>query len=70
MFTYNGLTMTEMMHIHSYYEAACTAEYVMENYDITDENEALAIGYEVRRLMDKYGYGEEEAVAIYMSREV
>ena len=68
MFTYNGLTMSEMTHIHAYYEAACTAEYVMENYDFESEDEALKIGYEVRRLMYKYNYTEEEAVAICISR--
>jgi hypothetical protein len=59
-----GITLNEydMYDIKKYYEAACTAEYVMENYDITDEGEALELGYEVRRLMDKYGYYEEEAI--------
>jgi hypothetical protein len=69
MFEFKGLTMSEMAQIHQHYEAACTAEYVMENYDIVSESEALAIGYNVRRLMDKYGYDEEEAIAIYMARE-
>ena len=69
MFEFNGLTMSEMARVHEYYEAACTAEYVMENYNITSESEALAIGYNVRRLMDKYGYDEDEAITVYMSRE-
>ena len=56
------LDVHDLMEIHAYYEAACTAEYLMENYGITDENEALCLGYEVRRLMDKYGYDEEEAI--------
>ena len=62
-----GVTLTEMdmYDIKKYYEAACTAEYIMENYDVTDEKEAIKLGHEVRRLMDKYG-GEEE----YVVREV
>lgn len=57
-----GITLTEweMYDIKTYYEAACTAEYIMENYDVTEE-EAMRLGHEVRRLMNKYG-GEEEDV--------
>ena len=64
-----GVTLNEyeMYDIKKYYEAACTAEYIMENYDITDEDEALKLGYEVRRLMDKYGSDEEEAIKQVMS---
>ena len=69
MFEFNGLTMSEMSKIHEHYEAACTAEYVMENYGITSERDALAIGYNVRFLMDKYGYDENEAIAICMAKE-
>ena len=68
MFTYNGLTMAEMLPIHRYYEAACTAEYVMENWNITDEEQALKIGYAVRELMDKYGYSEEEAIEVWLKK--
>lgn len=56
------LDMNDLIEIHSYYEARCTAEYLMENCDITDEDDALCLGYEVRRLMDKYGYDEETAI--------
>lgn len=62
MFTYNGLTMDEMSRICEYYRVASTAEYVMENYNISDEDAALKIGHDVRRLMDKYGYTEDEAI--------
>ena len=67
-----GVTLTEwdMYDIKKYYEAACTAEYIMENHDITDEDKALKLGYEVRRLMDKYGYYEEEAINEVMGKEV
>ena len=56
------LSMSDMVQINEYYEAACTAEYLMDNYDITDKDEAIDLGYDVRRLMDKYGYDEQEAI--------
>lgn len=31
------LNMADMVEIHKYYEAACTAEYLMDNYEITKE---------------------------------
>ena len=64
-----GIVLNDMdlVNIHKYYEAACTAEYLMDNYDITDEEEAMDIGYEVRRKMDKYGYDEEDAIKEVMS---
>ena len=57
-----GITLNEydMYDIKNYYEAHCTAEYIADNYDVTDE-EAVKLGYEVRRLMNKYG-GEEQDV--------
>lgn len=57
------LTMSDMVDIHEYYGAACTAEYLMENYEcIKSEEEALILGYEVRRTMDRYGLSEIEAI--------
>ena len=56
------LDINDLINIHDFYEAACTAEYLMDNYNIGDEDEAMQLGYEVRRLMDKYGYNEEEAI--------
>ena len=59
-----GITLDvgDLIEIHRYYEAACTAEFVMENYEVSDEDQALQIGYDVRRLMDKYDYSELEAI--------
>ena len=59
-----GITLDvgDLVDIHRYYEAACTAEFVMENYEVSDEDQALQIGYDVRRLMDKYDYSELEAI--------
>ena len=66
-----GVTLdaNDIVEIHHYYEAACTAEYLMENYDIEDEDDALHLGYEVRRLMDKYDWDEETAIDEVMSKE-
>ena len=63
------LNVNDLMELHEYYEAACTAEYLMENYGIADESEAMNLGYEVRRLMDKYGYDEEEAINEVLRKE-
>ena len=59
-----GITLDvyDLIKIHEYYEAACTAEFVMENYEVSDEVQALQIGYDVRRLMFKYDYTELEAI--------
>ena len=59
----------DLMELHEYYEAACTAEYLMENYNISDESTAIHLGYDVRRLMNKYGYDEEEAIDEVLSKE-
>ena len=62
------LTMSDMSDINQFYEAACTAEYILDNledYELPSDissDTALQIGYEVRRRMDKYGYDEEEAI--------
>ena len=59
-----GITLDvgDLINIHAYYEAACTAEFVMDNYKVSDEVQALQIGYDVRKLMDKYDYSELEAI--------
>lgn len=67
-----GITLDvhDLMELHQYYEAACTAEYLIENYGIATEDKALKLGYEVRRLMDKYGYLEEDAIAEVLESEL
>lgn len=62
-YTIKGITLNEfeMYDIKKFYEAHCTAEYIFENYDVTEEK-AIELGYEVRRLMDKYDYYEEDAI--------
>ena len=66
-----GITLNEydMYDIKKYYEAACSAEYIMDNYDVT-EAEAMKLGERVRRLMDRYGGTEEDAIyEVMRSRE-
>lgn len=56
-----------LVKLADFYAASCTAEYVNENHpDLTGE-QAMELGYETRRLMDKYGYDEEEAIEAAMN---
>lgn len=56
------LDVNDLIKIHEFYEASCTAEYLVDNYNIADEDEALTLGYEARWLMYKYDYDEETAI--------
>lgn len=58
-----GITLgeNEMRDIHQRYEILSTAEYILENWDFT-EDEAMKLAYEVRRFMDKYDITESEAL--------
>lgn len=55
------LDMQDMNEICQYYKVACTTEYILENYDVP-ENEVMKIAYEVSRYMYKYGLSEEDAI--------
>lgn len=70
-YSVKGITLdaNDLVEIHEYYEAFCTAEYLMDNYDIDDEDTALCFGYEVRRLMDKHDYNEETAIDEVLRKE-
>lgn len=60
-YTIKGVVLNEyeMYEIKNTYEVLCTAEYILETYEVTEE-EAAKLGYEVRRLMNNYG-GDEIA---------
>ena len=62
------LDLTDMVEVAEYYEAACTANWVLETYSdlVSSEEEALSIGYEVRRKMNDWGRcsGQDEEDAI------
>ncbi len=69
--TIKGITLDEsdLVAVNNYYEVACTAEYMMENYGIKDEEQAMKLAYEVRHRMDKYGYEETEAIRVVLSEK-
>lgn len=49
-----GMKTHELIPCIEYYEACCTAEYILENCEPKmSEEKALEIGYEVRRRMRK-----------------
>lgn len=51
-----------LVELSRFYEASCTAEYVKDNHPELTGEQAMDVGYETRRLMDKYGYDEDEAI--------
>ena len=55
------LSIADMGEIAHYYQACCVGEYLGENYKISSV-EAIDLGYEVKRLQDKYGFNEETAI--------
>lgn len=63
-FEIKGITldMCDMNRIHEQYQIFTTAEYLMENHHFK-EKEALKLAADVRRLMDKYDYTENEAIS-------
>lgn len=61
------LDVHDLINIHEYYEAACTAEYLMDNYDLTEEK-AMELGARVRRYMNKNNVTEDIAIEEIMSR--
>lgn len=64
-----GITLNvhDLINIHEYYEAACTAEYLMDNYDLTEE-QAMKLGARVRSYMDKNNVTEDIAIEEIINR--
>ena len=62
------LSASELAKCQEYYQAACTAEYIQENFDVdlSGEKEALRLGHAVRQDMDKYGRSEEESIQVVL----
>lgn len=58
------LDSIDMLSIHEYYEAQCTADYLRDNHSDWDENKIQSIAYETCRQMLKYDFTEEEAIDI------
>lgn len=55
------LDMIDMNRVKEQYEIYCTAEYLMEKYHFEEER-ALYLASDVRRLMFKYDFDEEYAI--------
>lgn len=52
----------DMQQIHDYFQQQSTADYVRENYPDLTEKEVQTYAADIRKRMDKYGCGEDEAV--------
>lgn len=63
------LTMAQMMDISETYELYCTAEYLLDNFDLS-EGKAIDKAREIRRDMNKYGISEFEAIERRMENYV
>ena len=65
-----GITLNvyDIISIHKYYEVACTAEYLMDNYGLTEE-EAMKLGAEVREYMDDNNVTENVAIDEIMNNK-
>ena len=63
-----GITLDvyDLINIHEYYQTACTAEYLMDNYELT-EDEAMELGNKIRRHMDKNNVTEDIAIEEIMN---
>lgn len=55
------IDICEMINIINYYEKECTKEFLLEN-DYATENNADEMASEVRRIMNKCGFTEENAI--------
>lgn len=55
------LEIGDLVSLHEFYEASCTAEFLRDNYGFKEE-EALKLGYDVRQLMDDYDLSEIDAI--------
>ena len=59
------LTINQMLSIRDYYEACCTAEYLIDNhsaYGINNDTIAIKLGYQVRESMADNDYSENVAI--------
>lgn len=63
------LDVYDMIQIKNYYEEQCTMEFLLENYDLTEEK-AKKLAYEVRCKMDKYGISEDDAIQELIDSEM
>lgn len=62
-----SLDESDLIRITEYYEAHCTANYLLENYDIS-EDLAVQLGYEIREIMSDYNCSEDMAINHVLSQ--
>lgn len=55
------LCVTELVEINNIFNILCTAEYIKDNYNLTDKK-AVGLAEIIRAIMDKYNISEEEAI--------
>lgn len=58
------LDENDLAAINKYYEMACTAEYLLDEYSdrVKNEEQAMKIAREVRRVMADWHITEDEAI--------
>jgi hypothetical protein len=59
------LDVCEMIKIKNHYERECTKEFILDNYDYSDE-EATKLACEIRDYMDDYEVTETDAIQIIL----
>ena len=62
------LDVNDLREIKEYFDAACVAEYVFDNYQISSEKKALEIGFRVRDMVDRDCISEEEAIYLALKK--
>ena len=63
-----GITLDEsdLSQICEYYRIASVAQYISDAYGCSD-NRAISLANKVRKLMDKYGLSEDQAIGEVIS---
>lgn len=54
--------MCELMYLSNCYQVMCTMEYLLDNEMVAEEEQAYIYAVNIRSLMQKYGYTEQEAI--------
>lgn len=69
-----GMSLQQMVEAVKYYEACCTAEYAMENfepvgYEMSDED-WIKVGYRVRERLADYDYCDGQLESDLIAEEL
>jgi hypothetical protein len=69
-----GMSVKQMVEAVKYYEACCTAEYGMENFEPVDyemsDEDWINIGYAVRARMNDYDYCDGQLESDLIAEEL